>query len=257
VALDQISQLLYNRVPGTVIGYTPGNACEPIGDLTESRPVLEWIGMAEPDLIARRYDGFIDVESNDTNKSARTLKMLGIENVMAGRDLVFAGALEEGEERTAACSDAYGWHGNKPNASYTISTIDANITTLDSGSANDNDLPEIVYEKYYLTDSAYAVTRSENVDLSAACIDQNLSGLLSSDDNDTLLLFYGYRPWAGETFCADVTGNQKKGSVTILTQNAAGFEAEAINGVIRLKLDLEKKVRGSTAVHITKQKAVF
>jgi hypothetical protein len=101
-------------------------------------------------------------------------------------------------------------------------------------------LPSTIYEKYNLIDSAYALTRKEN----AAC--PNVATL----DNNSLLLFYNYRPWKGENFC--------NGDVAVLANDVNAFRAQILNGTIRLSIDMNRSIRGSSnPVHLSKQKVVF
>jgi hypothetical protein len=80
-------------------------------------------------------------------------------------------------------------------------------------------------------------------------LDQNV-------DENTTFLFYAYQPYQGETFCADKSGN-KSGKVSILAENVVSFRASYVNDAIRISIDMNKSIRGSHPVHISKQKAVF
>ncbi len=249
IVLDQLSILLYNRIPNSVIGYSPGGACEPIDELTDSRPVLEWLGMDDDALLNREYDGFVDM--NASVKATYTLSTPG--NTLTDatdRNLIFAGALDAGAQEVSPCAGAFGWHGNDSNLSYGIAmSVDA-VTITDA-----NKKPDFIYEKYYLTNTAYAVARGQDIDLSASCITD--LGLFVNDD--TLFLFYDYQPYSGDTFCADSgTKGVKSGNVTILSYDVKAFNARAVNDVIRLSLESERVIRGaSNDVRVSKQKGVF
>lgn len=246
IVLDQIGAMLYERIPGTVIGYTPSLGCEAIDDLTQTHPVLEWIASAESESIERKYDSFADLKSIKPD-----LKSYDINSTLKSDDkaLIFSGALENGVEILKACEGAFGWHGNDSNLTFTFTIPSDNTIRFDS-----TDIPDIIYEKYYLAKGAYAVTRGANIDKSALCLSRDLNGI-NIDDN-TLLLFYNYRPWRGKTYCADVNGD-KEGNVTILAKDVSGFRALYINDVIRIGIDMNRSINGSAPVHIVKQKAVF
>ncbi len=243
VTLDQISQLLYHRIPNSAIGYNPTtSACESIDELSGDSRVLEWIGVDEAQLLAGMYDGFVDM-----NASARpTLRAL---HVSAGfdtthRNLIFAGAFDAGGESIKACNGAYGWHGNDSNLSFAITAaLDAITFSADQ--------PDAIYEKYYIAYGAYAITRGEDVDDITNC------GFNESDFRDfdnTLFLFYDFYPYEGETYC----GDSGSGSVAVLAEDVIGFRASYINDTIRLSIDMNRSIRGSnSAVHVSKQKAVF
>ncbi|WP_457599181.1 type II secretion system protein [Hydrogenimonas sp.] len=260
-ALDQLGALLYARVPGSVIGYDPSDGSfDAIGRLTSPKPVLEWIGTAEESLKRRDYSGFVDMNASDSASgvlvspesdgtrvdAATRLKFDTLTDVFAADRvrLVFAGSYDLGAEEDASVS-AFGWHGGAAEKIYDISMDGSGAITLNAS-------PPYIYEKYYLADSAYAVARAKDVNLSAACV--TALGVPLSEG--ALLLFYDYRPWKGETFCAD-SGAAAAGSVTLLAEDVSGFRAERVDRTIRLSIDMVRPIRGSTPVHISKQKVVF
>jgi len=254
IILDQIGVLLYNRVPNSVIGYTPSSDCEAITELTTSRPVLEWLSTMDDELINREYDGFIDM--GDSNKTSHVLSVPNISKDFTDVNLVFAGAFDEGAEETnKACEGAFGWHGNDSNLSYDISIDSANneITLTDSNESQ----PSYIYEKFYLTKTAYAIARG--ADLLQSDVENNCGYDTSNlrDFNTTLFLFYNYQPFAGETFCGDSSGTTE-GNVSVLGEDISSFEAIYINDSIRINIDMNKTIRGSQSdVHIYKQKVIF
>ena len=251
IVLDQIAALLYRRVPGSVIGYldeSGNHDCEPIDDATRAYRILEWLDMDEPDLLIGRYDGFVDLNASSAS-NLRALRLKG-GTIGSGYGLVFAGSLDRGDAAVRACEGAFGWHGGGR-----ALLFDADLSTDDTIGLSPS--ARYVYEKYYLTGGALAVARGEDVDLSGCASPPFSAGDLKSVA-DTLFLFYGYRPWAGETFCGDTGGSgTKAGGVTVLTEDVAGFAVDRVNGVIRLRLDMNRSIRGGGSVHITKQKAVF
>ena len=260
VALDQLAALLYQRIPNSAIGYLKDGTtatCKALEEIDGEYRILEWLAMDESNLTAGRYDGFVDLQesgrdtlkASDLNKSA-----MGDSSAF---NLIFAGSFDAGDETLEACEGAFGWHGHDSNLSFDISiSSDDNITITDSVE------PDFIYEKYYLTRGAYAVARGDDVDV-GQCSD------LPFDPADlnlktTLFLFYGYRPWAGKTFCGDKMesdASKREGHVTILAEEVAGFWADTVNGAIRLRLDMNRTIRGGNGggkvVHITKQKVVF
>jgi len=245
ITLNQLESMLYYRVPGTLIGYTPGGECESISEMTQKRPVLEWIGLMQEANIRRAYDGFADIMS--------TKPKLKVYNLDSSYDfnssvLIFAGSLERGLQNAKACEGAYGWHGNESTQIFDFNVTGDNEIVFDSSKT-----PRKIYEKYYLAKSAFAVTRAQNVDMNAECIGRDLPK--EEIDDDTLLLFYNFRPWRGETYCADTSG-RKEGNVSMLSKDVKGFRVVYDNDVLKIGLDMNRSV-GGRSVHIGKQKVVF
>lgn len=235
-ALDQLSLLLYDRAPMSVKSCTNENDCV-VMDGIMSGTIVQWYSTASESYQAGAYSGFVDMNRsvNPNLYTPNTIK-IAIENNQSAKwntsflwtdmGLVFAGAFDSGDS-----SDTY---------KITMSQ-DNNISFTEALPNK----PSKIYEKYYLVDSAYAVTRKENV--------KTLCGTkldTFKNDND-LLLFYNYRPWNSQTFC--------DGNVSLLAQNVNGFVAHQINGTIRLGIDMNQTVGNDTTktVRLSKQKVVF
>jgi prepilin-type N-terminal cleavage/methylation domain-containing protein len=264
VVLDQISALLYDRVSTSVIGYDPTNGdFQSIYNINSNFTVLEWIGTASEALKKRDYDGFADLNAsnratdtivsydlNDTDLNTTEYDKFGITytytnpndaNVTA---LIFAGAFDTGVVDNDF-NNSFGWHGNSHNLIYDITGIVDNNITLAVR-------PQEIYEKYYLVDSAYAVARGQDVNIATCRAKTKL------DADDTLYLFYNYRPWKGETFCADPNGSGMDGDVTILAEHVTAFKTDMLNDSIYFELTMSKNIRGSdNNVTVSKQKVVF
>ncbi len=253
ITLDQIVARLYQRVPNTTIGYKPSDgSCTSIYETQSEYQVLEWLLFAEANLTAGSYDGFVDM----ANSSRPTLATKHLSPTKmgdaSGYHLIFAGSFDSGDEVAIACEGAYGWHGNDHNYSYPIERFATDQIRLKGPLPS----PMAIFEKYYLTHEANAIARLEDVDTSATCIQELNATIGGKLTTHSLLLFSGYQPAKDETFCADPVGTQR-GSVTLLAQEVVGFEAGVYNGTIRLKIDMNRTIRGGGVVHIGKQKAVF
>ena len=266
LVLDSLSSMLYNRVPSTLIGYNPSNGnFKSVYLIDNNFTVLEWIGMSVESFDRRDYSGFVDLDksnresltlaSYDINKSAiddmlRRKFGSGISLSNDGIAVIFAGSFDTGGFIDAdEFNDSFGWHGNNHSKIYTINDINESNITLDSK-------PDEIYEKYYFVDSAYAVARGADIDKDASCIkDLNIS---SDKLDSSLFLFFNYRPWKGETFCADPNGSKKDGNVTLLLNSVKGFEAGFVNDNIFFQLSMDGKIKGSqNRVKVSKQKVIF
>ncbi|SFV68945.1 hypothetical protein MNB_SM-6-1080 [hydrothermal vent metagenome] len=265
IVVNQISNYLQNRVPSTVIGYDPASGnFEYIGDLTSSKPVLEWFGRANEAFIDGNYSGFADMATLNSNtfKSQKsdgnelnqtTQKKFHIsDNIYNNKvvNLIFAGSFDRAASDLNDYNNSFGWHGNASNNSFDFSMADDGNITI-----NTSEDPKFIYEKYFIVDTAYAIARGEDIKQDADCISKLT--IHPKDINNTLFLFSNYRPWRGETFCADPNGNDQEGNVSILMQNITGFSFEEMDYTIRIMLDINKSIRGGSDIHFSKMKVMF
>lgn len=243
-ALDQISILLYNRSPMSVKGFNKNDPLisRPLLSDAVDKTIIEWYGLASESYLAGDYSGFVDMNrslkptlySPNTDLSAvlaTEQAKWGPAFTLADMGLIFASFSDGGESYT-----------------YTVANNLVNTITLTNPQAVMS-----ISEKYNLVDSAYAVSRGADIDQTAPCI--AALGMSASALNDTLLLFYDYRPWNTQSFCAD-TLNQA-GKVTVLATAVNAFRARSIDGSIRLSIDTNRTVRGGNPVRLSKQKVVF
>ncbi len=244
IVLNQLSIILYNRIPNSVIGYDGSSDCDPIEALDNDNVVLEWLALADDAMTQGLYDGFIDMNASD-----KTSKTLSAPNIATSLDtsrlnLIFAGAFDDGDEDIVACNGAFGWHGQASDLAYDFDVSTANIITFTGA------IPTYIYEKYYLSNGGIAVTRGEHISDIANC------GLSASDFknfNNTLFLFYDFYPYQSQTYC----GDGGSGKVAVLAEDVSGFKASYVNDTIHLSIDMNRDIRGSNPVHVSKQKAVF
>jgi len=272
----QIASLLHDRVPSSVIGYdVVKKEFYPVTDVSDAS-ILEWISTAREAFLHRDYSGFVDMNDSvatsdmlkspdtDVNAISQTIQKkfdttLDIyDNDLVG--IVFAGAFDNGNLILSDdFNDSFGWHGNSTNAIYNIkSTSSGDELYLKSH-------PNEIYEKYYLVDSAYAIARGEDLDRNT--IESNCHYDLSfikdeGDFNNTLFLFYNYRPWKKETFCGDpnLFGTEsKEGNVTVLATNVAGFRVNVVNSGLQFSITFKKDISSDKkhTVTVSKQKVVF
>lgn len=240
---NQIATLLANRIPSTVIGYDMSDGSfESIYALSKQYGVLEWLSVDFENYRAKNYSGFIDFDACDKNSFMLYSPDTDIDAILTednDTSLLFSGSFDEGELTYGDFDNMYGWHGHSATHIFAINNTssDTNITLTRK--------PDTIYESYYLSDTAFAIARAE--DVNASC-----KTALDTKDS-TLLLYYNYKPWLGETFCADA-------NVTILSNEASAFEVNYIDGNLQFKLTLEREIIKSgknLTVKISKEKVVF
>jgi len=248
IVVNQLSNYLSQRIVYSTIGYDPKDkSFEYIGDLTNSKPVLEWIGRANDLYIDGNYSGFFDMAT----KSGNEVTSYGLKDIDTNKiALVFAGSFDRSQSDSGDINSSFGWHGSDRNDTFKISVSGEKIS-IDVNSST----PKFLYEKYFLVESAYAVARGADINKTANCITK--LGLKNRDLNNTLFLFSNYRPWKGQTFCADKKGDNKDGNVSILMQNINGFNFSEVDYTIRILLDVNKSIRGAHPIHFSKMKVVF
>ncbi len=273
---EQIASLLQSRVPSSVIGYNATNGTfQSINKLNTTNNILEWIGIAKESFEHRDYSGFIDMnasnpttntlKSPDTNINAISLTIQNkfnttqniFDNNLVG--IIFAGTFGSGTlDLSNDFNTSFGWHGNSAKAIYEISSSSF------GDSIKLKSHPSEIYEKYYLVDSAYAVARG--ADLNKTILKNychfDISIINDKKFDNTLFLFYNYRPWKKETFCADpnIKNNEsREGNVTILSSEVEGFKTDIINNNLQFSLTLQRAISSDKKhiVTISKQKVVF
>ncbi|MDP1785421.1 MAG: prepilin-type N-terminal cleavage/methylation domain-containing protein [Sulfuricurvum sp.] len=227
-ALDQISALLYNRAPMFLKACTNSSDCVLFDETTIDKTIIQWYGLASESYAAGDYSEFVDmnqsIQPNLYSPNTELSNVLATEKTkwndpmfdLSKMVLIFSGSFDEGDQNE-----------------YNITDSPTNTISIA------NTPPDIIYEKYNLVDSAYAVTRKQN----AAC------SSVTDFKDDTLLLFYNYRPWKGQNFC--------DGNVTVLATSVNAFRAQMINGTIRLSIDMNGSVKVGSPVRLSKQKVVF
>lgn len=230
-ALNQIAALLYNRAPMFLKACTNSTDCVLFDETTTNKTIIQWYGLAFESYLAKDYSGFVDMNRSISpdlyTPDTDLAKVLVTERIkwndsafdLSKMALVFSGTFDEGNQNE-----------------YNITTSFVNTIKIT------NNLPTTIYEKYNLVDSAYAVTRKENTNCPNAV----------NFKKDDLLMFYNYRPWVNST------ATMCEGNVTLLASDVNAFRAQILNGTIRLALDMNRSIRGSSnPVRLSKQKIVF
>jgi len=265
--LDQLSSMLYYRIPLSVIGYNPQKGVfKYIGEIEddENFTVVEWIGYLNDAMHESNLSGFadlyaskkpvlkaVDFNSDFVNEVLHNKYSTSdnLENLCA---VVFAGSFDSGvEDVLSDYNNSFGWHSNRADFVYRISSAnqdggncDLNLSRYDGGEIGDIR----IYEKFYLADSAYAVALKKDLKKS----DWNCDTDYEKFEDGDLLLFYNYRPWKGETFC----GDGGEGNVTLFAQKVKSFKIKKINSHLELKIQMTDN-KLDINVTVSKQKVTF
>jgi len=246
-AIDQLAYMLKARVVNSTVRYD-GTDIEPILNSNDGNfTTLMWIGEDVDLKYSGAYSGFIDLDASTQNNLIAMNFNLSNATEYA---IIFSGFDDRGDGNYTS----YGWHDSSNEKVYPIT----GLSQVDNDN-NDNIVnitidgsPSTHYEKYYLVKSGYALTRGE--DLNKTIFEDNceLSTEFLSDFDNTLFLFYDFKPWEGETFCADSGVGAQAGKVTVLLDEVTAFEAQYDGISMILKVQVEKD-----NTLLSKTKAVF
>ena len=226
ITLEQIAKRLQYRIKESVIARKTASAPLSLADTSVdgSYSILEWIGASNESFLGTPrpgWSGFIDLDSNDTNKTAGTLKTSD-SNLTDASNTISAltnGAIDLTNGKEAALifkgisynMADFGWGTlNNTDGSATLKVnVGAAINIL---RINDT-IPTEITEQYTLAHTAYAIVPS----------DTN-----STDFN--LTLRYNYQPWLNEEYT--------NGDTSVLAEHASLFRFKQDESILRLKLCL-------------------
>lgn len=258
--LDQIAKRLTYRIKGSVIARekspSPGvlGNYVPLSDANSSYQILEWIGKDNDSFRGESngtvsipgWSGFIDLDSNDTNRTAGiygTLKTSGSELNVTNQiiDALSYGTVElNGSETTAKRPVIifkglsgfdiahYGWsepgHNGDGNytlkVSYTPTVAHTKINILNFDDNLTKKGVTEISEQYNLAWSAYAIVSEGN------------------NTNDfNLTLYYNFQPWENDE-------NYTNGNHSVLAEHVSTFRFTQIGETIRVKLCLDDNQTG-------------
>lgn len=250
ITLEQIAKRLQYRIKESVIardtaGGTLLSLADPNVDSTYN--VLEWIGSSNESLLGAPrpgWSGFIDLDNNNTNHIAGTLKTSESNLTDAANTM---SALTNGDIDLSAGKEAalifkgipyniadFGWGAlNNSDGSATLkvqmgTAID--ILTI----SNDATIPTEITEQYTLAHTAYAI--------------------VSSDTNSTdfnLSLYYNYQPWHNEEYT--------NGTTSVLAEHVSLFRFKQDESILRLKLCLHDANQTGVGDYIVvcKEKVIY
>lgn len=249
ITLEQIAKRLQYRIKDSVIARKTGDfkALADSLNVNSTYDILEWIGYSNESLLGTPipgWSGFIDLDSNETNRTSGTLKTS--ESNLTDAALTINALTDSAIDMTTGKEAAlifkgqpsnindFGW-GNITNADGT-STLKVKVGATDDTLVISNDaLPTEIFEQYYLAHSAYAIVPSNNN---------------STDFN--LTLYYNYQPWLGQDY-------NTSGTPALLAEHASLFRFKQDESILRLKLCLHDANQTGVGdfIVVCKEKVVY
>lgn len=258
LVLNEIAQRLQYRIKDSVIARDANGTTTPaphylsLSDANDSYQILEWIGYDNDSFKGVKnpgWSGFIDLDSNMTNKSLGIYGKLKTSGSELSTTNVIIKALSNNRVSLDGTSPnrpailfssqsnfdvtQYGWSGTEGNYTFKVSytpgvndvlNFDQNITSLNE-----------IFEQYRLAWSAYSIVPQ---------------GTNINDFN--LTLHYNYQPWENESY------NDANTSVSLLAEHVSTFKFTKIGDTIRLKLCINDAFRsGSDNFAFCKEKVVY
>jgi len=224
LALDQIAKRLQFRIKDSVRaidGIAPFSVPleVPLPDANSSYTIMEWVGTSNESFLGG-WSGFIDLDSNETNSTTRTIKTAGsdlnmtnsvIEALTYNTVSLDAGSKSPALILKGKSSYDINDYYNATATNYTLK-IERDVAINDRFRIpnDDNITNSEIFEQYWLSHSAFAIVPNGT----------------ANDFN--LTLHYNYQPWEGEAY-SDVNG-------TVIIEHASTFRFTQIGETIRVKL---------------------
>lgn len=230
ITLEQIAKRLQYRIKESVIARDVAGAnllslADP--NVGSTFNVLEWIGASNESFLGTPrpgWSGFIDLDSNGTNRIAGTLKT-SESNLTDASNTISAltnGDIDLSNGREAALvfkgisyniAD-FGWGTANNSDGSALLKVRVGATSDTLTISNDaNPIPTEITEQYTLAHTAYAIVSSNTN---------------STDFN--LTLHYNYQPWDSEEYT--------DGNTSVLAEHASLFRFKQDESILRLKLCL-------------------
>lgn len=250
ITLEQIAKRLQYRVKESVIGRNSAGI-KALADtsIDSTYGTLEWIGYSNESLLGTPrpgWSGFIDLDSNDTNRSIGNGIFKTSESNLTDAAAIMS-ALSEGDIDLTNNNEAalifkgqpynftdFGWgHPNNTDADATLK-VRIYSSTIDVLEISNDTQPNEIYEQYVLSHSAYAIVPSETN---------------STDFN--LTFHYNYQPWHNE-FLSD-------GNTSLIAEHVNLFRFKQDESILRLKLCLhDANLTGvGDMIVVCKEKVVY
>lgn len=257
IVLEQIAKRLQYRIKDSVIARRTGSITT-LSNADETYPILEWIGYSNESFLGTPrpgWSGFIDLDSNETNGTNRTLKT-SESNLTDAADTISVlsyGTVDLSDGHEAALifkgrsynHTDFGWNTNANTDENATLKVKIHGTSIDIFEiSNDSYIPPEIYEQYYLAHTAYAIaptgTTTQN-----GFTDFNLT------------LYYNYQPWLGNSSRNDY--GDINTSQSILTENASLFRFRQDETIMRLKLCLHDNNQTGVGDYIVvcKEKVIY
>jgi len=251
IVLNEIAKRLQFRIKDSVIARNNSNFSDyvSLSDANDSYQILEWIGKDNDSfkgVSTPGWSGFIDLDSNQTKKSAKTLKTSGSE--LNTTDSII-NALSNGKVRLLDTNltanrpailfrgqstfdlSQYGWNGVDGNYTYKVkySAGAKDVLVFDENISNLNE----IFEHYDLSWSAYSIVPEGN-----------------NTDDFNISLYYNYQPWEDQNYTV--------GSHHVLAEHVSTFKFTKKGDTIRLKLCINDANRsGGFNFAFCKEKVVY
>ncbi len=238
LAVKQIANRLSYRIKDTVVARdTPTNDALPIGSITGTENVIEWMGIDSDGWRSSSptWSGLIDLSPVSPGGLATStiagLSSPGTTTVESGA-IFFIGA-------PVNLSSKFGYNRTTPlpDQNQSIHPVNMGATITSGNGADFNGID--VYEFYQFTKSAFAVS----LDTAHPKV---TNGVKSYD----LILYYDYQPWNGEKMTS--------GKNAVLMENVKSFDFATIGDILIVQVCLtDNNAAGLGEYSLCKEKVIF
>ncbi|MCF6339809.1 MAG: prepilin-type N-terminal cleavage/methylation domain-containing protein [Sulfurimonas sp.] len=214
--------------------------------------IIEWVGS---DIEGYRgnsrpnWSGIIDLDASSAtilnSPETNTTAINNLINVLSYTDSGIANAALYFIGSDNDILNGYGWDGvalaDHNNSVMQRINLTGNPTEFQSGIGLNFGGVD-VYEYYQLAWTAYAV----------GITDYNI-GANAGTNTGTLMLFYDYQPWEGDTYLLQNDGTVTKSE--ILMQNVSTFQFQSIGSIVKIQVCVNSDVMGDYS--LCKEKTIF
>ncbi|MFA5455923.1 MAG: type II secretion system protein [Sulfurimonas sp.] len=259
-AVESIASRLQYRIKDSVIAREAGDFFGLAGYSADSAPILEWVG-ADIDgfrgntltggVFLPHWSGIIDL---DASTAPATLVSPGTDtgaldtliNTLSngGSDINDAALYFIGSDSDV--KTGYGWDhatgaltDQNVSVMHPINSVAGNPTQFVSGIGGGDDFSGVnVYEYYQLAWTAYAV---------------GISNYDATTKTGTLMLYYDYQPWKGDTYLQKADGTQTKSAV--IMDDVSTFQFKAVGSIVKIQVCVNSDLMEDYS--LCKEKTIF
>lgn len=252
MAVESIAARLQYRIKDSVIARETDNNFSALSGYTAgTAPILEWVGYNIEGFRGNsgtmpNWSGIIDMDlSSSTALVSPATNTAKIQTLITALSNGNSGINDAALYFIGSDSDInnYGWNGvaltnQNTSVMHPINAVGGQVTQFVSGIGGVDFSGADIYEYYQLAWTAYAV---------------GISDYNAATNTGTLMLYYDYQPWLGETYLLQSDGTSTKSA--ILMENVSTFRFMAAGSILKIEVCVKSDLLEEYS--LCKEKTVF